>query len=128
MKIGNKLRKIRLERGMKQETMAILLDITQPVYNRYENNVNEPSSEKLDFFAEKLKVKKEDLLELDEKYIFENCVNSGLFGENSNNTFNHFPQEMRELFEANTKLHEENKKLYEDKIQMLNEKIMSLEK
>lgn len=125
MKIGNKLRTIRLERNLKQENMADLLGLSQSGYNKIERNLHDVSQEKIEAFAEKLAIKIEDLLELDTQYIQE--------VHNNNNTIENHAQHQNiykcnedltnELLESYKKQH----KLYEDKIMFLEEKIARLE-
>lgn len=112
MKIGNKLRKIRLEKDLKQDAIAHLLGISQSGYNKIERNMYDVAEDKLKEFAEKLEVKPEELMELDEKFIItqHNHQGSTVFGD------------------INNLIHPELKKLYEDKIKLLEEKVAILEK
>ena len=123
MKIGNNLRKIRIERGLKQENMADLLGLSQSGYNKIERNLHDVNQEKLEFFAEKLAVKLEDLLELDTNYM----------QENHNNTIENNAQNQN-IYKCNQELTNEliasyknQNKLYEEKIAWLEEKIRILE-
>lgn len=124
MKIGDNLRKIRLERGLKQENMAELLGLSQSGYNKIERNLHDVAQDKLQVFAEKLEIKKEDLLDIDTKYIQEvhnhstienNAQNQNIYKCNESLT--------NELIESLKNQH----KLYEDKIALLEEKIARLE-
>ncbi len=47
MKIGESLRKLRVEKGITQLKLAEIMNISRVNYNRYENNVNCPSVELL---------------------------------------------------------------------------------
>lgn len=43
LSIGNKLKKLRIERGLNQQTVADALGISRSVYSQYENDEREPS-------------------------------------------------------------------------------------
>lgn len=61
--IKNKLLEIRLKSGYKkQKDFADFLGISQNQYNRYENNVMQPSSEVLYKMARKLTCSMEDII------------------------------------------------------------------
>ena len=78
MKIGNKLRHIRIIKGLKQDAMSDLLGISQPAYSKMENDETDISISRLSQIAEKLGCKEEDILAFDEKYVFQNCTNAGI--------------------------------------------------
>jgi putative transcriptional regulator len=61
--LKNKLLEIRLQKGYKkQKDFADFLEISQNQYNRYENNVMQPSSEVLYKMAKKLNCSMEDII------------------------------------------------------------------
>ena len=123
MKIGNNLRKIRLERGLKQENMADLLGLSQSGYNKIERNLHDVNQEKLEIFAEKLEIKKEDLLDIDTSYIQE--VHNNTIDKQAQNQhfYNYNEQITNELIVS----YKNQNKLYEEKIAWLEEKIKMLE-
>jgi transcriptional regulator with XRE-family HTH domain len=124
MKIGDNLRKIRLERGLKQENMADLLGLSQSGYNKIERNLHDVNQEKLEIFAEKLEIKKEDLLDIDTKYIQENH-NNKIEQQHQNQTVHNYNQDLtNELIASYKNQH----KLYEEKIAWLEEKVRLLER
>lgn len=43
LSIGNKLKKLRIERGLTQQTVTDALGISRSVYSQYENDEREPS-------------------------------------------------------------------------------------
>ncbi len=43
LSIGNKLKKLRIERGLTQQTVADALGTSRSVYSQYENDEREPS-------------------------------------------------------------------------------------
>ena len=81
IKIGTKLRKLRMEKGYKQEYMAEVLNISQKTYSNMENDKSSISIDTLKKIAEEYKI---DLMELisDDKVIIQN--NSS----NDSSTFN----------------------------------------
>lgn len=117
MKIGNNLRKIRIERGLKQENMADLLGLSQSGYNKIERNLHDVNQEKMDAFAEKLDVKKEDLLELDTKYIQE---------VHNHNTIDKQAQNQH-FYTYNENLMNELISSYKNQVKLLEEKVSFLE-
>ena len=78
MKIGSNLRRIRLIKGIKQDAMSELLGISQAAYSKMENDETDISLSRLTQIAEKLDCKEEDILNFDEKYVFNNCTNTGV--------------------------------------------------
>lgn len=83
IKIGSKLRKLRMEKGYKQEYMADVLEISQKTYSNMENDKSSISLDTLKKIAEEYKI---DLMELisDDKVVIQN--NSS----NDTSTFNGF--------------------------------------
>lgn len=61
IKIGNRLRKLRMDRGYKQEYMAEVLKVSQKTYSNMENDKLSISIDTLKRIAEEYKI---DLLEL----------------------------------------------------------------
>ncbi len=74
MKVGEKIRKIRELKGIKQDTMADLLGITQTTYSKIERNETELSLTRLTQIAKELGVKEEDILTWDPAAVFNNSV------------------------------------------------------
>jgi transcriptional regulator with XRE-family HTH domain len=68
IKIGSKLRKLRMEKGYKQEYMADVLEVSQKTYSNMENDKSSISLDTLKKIAEEYKI---DLMELisDDKVI-----------------------------------------------------------
>ncbi len=61
IKIGDKLRKLRMEKGYKQEYLAEVLEISQKTYSNMENDKSSISIDTLKKIAEEYKI---DLIEL----------------------------------------------------------------
>lgn len=59
----NRLLEIRLKLGYKkQKDFAEFLELSRPQYNKYENNVEQPSIEVLHKISKKLNMKMDDLI------------------------------------------------------------------
>lgn len=123
--IGRKISRIRELRGMKQETLAEAMGISQQSISHIENSET-VEAEKLQKVADALGVTKEAIENFSEEAIFNNINN---FNDNSVNhgplnnhycTFN----PLEKLMEAV----EENKKLYERLLKAEQEKNLYLEK
>jgi transcriptional regulator with XRE-family HTH domain len=69
IKIGNRIKKLRKEKGLTQREMSDILNIPYSTYSNYENNNREPSVELLDKVGEILGVSRFDLLYDPEKLI-----------------------------------------------------------
>ncbi|MEO0040931.1 MAG: hypothetical protein RL329_379 [Bacteroidota bacterium] len=72
MKIGYKIKKIRDLRGLKQETMAESLGISQEHYSKIEANKTNLSMPKLEKIAKILEVNPADLIDFDESKVLLN--------------------------------------------------------
>lgn len=123
--IGRKISRIRELRGMKQETLAEKLGVSQQSVSQLEQSET-LENEKLEKVAEILGVTKEAIENFSEEQVinyfntFNEKVSSSNFGHNNTCTFNPLDKLMETV--------EENKKLYERLIQVEQEKINYLEK
>jgi transcriptional regulator with XRE-family HTH domain len=111
MKIGEKIKILREARKISTKTMADELDMSVGGYLKIERNDVDINSEKIEKISGLLGIKPYELMNLDERHIFNfsnNEIKNGGY-----NVFN-FPEEMKQL--------------YEDKIKLLEEKIAWLEK
>ena len=114
--IGRKIERIRTIKGMKQETLAKQLGITQAAMSKIEQNekVNE---ERLQQIADALEMSVEAIKNFSEEAVINNIQNNydnahasqGNHGENHGETaYNFNPMEkLIELFEENKKLYEQ---------------------
>ncbi len=110
--VKSNLKLIREMRNLTQEFMAQELNVSQAQYSRMENNPTDLPLSKAQKIAEILEVSLTDLLNFDDKNIFNNCKVDVV-----NNYAN-----------INYTISPEIKKLYEDTIKLLEEKIALLEK
>ncbi|WP_289021641.1 helix-turn-helix transcriptional regulator [uncultured Salegentibacter sp.] len=125
--IGRKIARIRELRGMKQETLAEELGISQQSVSSLEKSET-LEDEKLESVAKILGVTKEAI----ENFSDENVINYfNNFYDNSSPQGNSFNQGMYATFNPLDKLveaYEENKKLYERLVQAEKDKVTYLEK
>jgi len=120
--IGRKISRIRELRGMKQETLAEELGISQQAISNIENSEKVDDS-KLEQIANALGVTKEGIENFSEDVVFTiigNTYNDNSSSLNYNCTFN----PLDKLIEA----YDENKKLYERLLQAEKDKVVYLEK
>ncbi|WP_034891647.1 helix-turn-helix domain-containing protein [Gillisia sp. Hel_I_29] len=123
--IGRKIARIRELRGMKQETLAEQLGISQQSISHIEQSENLEDA-KLEEVAKVLGVTKEAIENFSEEAVinyfntFNDKVSSSNFGHQNTCNFNPLDKVV-ELFE-------ENKKLYERLLQAENDKVAYLEK
>ena len=62
IQIGNRIRKLRTERGLTQKEMAEMTGIPYSTYSNYENNNREPSLEQLNKIANALNLTLQNLI------------------------------------------------------------------
>jgi len=62
---NKKLRKIRIEKGYTQQDLALILNISQACYNRYEQGKREPSIETLRRLCVLFNISADELLEIE---------------------------------------------------------------
>lgn len=120
--IGRKISRIRELRGMKQETLAEELGISQQAVSNIENS-EKVDDVKLEEIAKALGVTKEGIENFSEEVVFTiigNTYNDNSSSLNYNCTFN----PLDKLIES----YEENKKLYERLLQAEKDKAAYLEK
>ena len=120
--IGRKISRIRELRGMKQETLAEELGISQQAISNIENS-EKVEDDKLERVAKALGVTKEGIENFSEEVVFTiigNTYNDNSSSLNYNCTFN----PLDKLIES----YEENKKLYERLLQAEKDKVAYLEK
>ncbi len=122
--IGRNIARIREMRGMKQETLAELLGVSQQKISLFEN-AEELEDVKLEPIAKALEISVEALKNFSEEGVinyfnsFNEAVNHSHFGNNNYCTFNPIDK----LLES----YEENKKLYERLLESEKEKSRLIE-
>jgi len=78
--VGKRISKIRRLRGYSEEYMAQRLGVSQRQYSRYETGESTLAPEKLTVVCEVLEVEQEDLLNFDERLVFNHCHQANTFG------------------------------------------------
>lgn len=66
---GERIKRLRLEKGLKQEQVAVLLQVNRKAVSHYENNMREPSFGILVQLAEIYKVSTDYLLGVEKKRV-----------------------------------------------------------
>jgi transcriptional regulator with XRE-family HTH domain len=91
MNLGEKIKKIRDLKGIKQEELARCLNITPQAYSKIERNETKLDMERLEQIAKILEVSVEDIKQFDERNVFVNslreCENSS---QSTGNTVNNY--------------------------------------
>ena len=120
--IGRNIAKIREMRGIKQETLAELLGVSQQKISLYENT-EDLENIKLEPIAKALEVSVEALKNFSEEAVFN--IISNTFNENSSNNNNYLCtiNPIDKLIEV----YDENKKLYERLLESEQEKSRLIE-
>ncbi len=126
--IGRKISKIRELRGMKQETLATELGISQQAISKIEQSA-EVEDIALNKIAVALGITSEAIKNFTEESIFNyfNTFNdnSGAGAWSTNGTFNFNPiDKLVEVFEENKKLYEQLLQSEREKIELLKSKII----
>lgn len=122
--IGRKIGRIRELRGMKQETLAEQLGISQQAVSNIENS-EKVDDAKLEEIAKVLGVTKEGIENFSEEAVF-NIIGNSVTNNDNASFFSYMPtfNPIDKLIEA----HEENKKLYQQLLQAEKDKVAYLEK
>lgn len=82
MNIGDKIRKVRELKGLKQEYVAGKLGLSVTAYGNIERNESSLSFERLEEIAEVLEVTVQDILNIPEQFNVHSIVNSQQIGFN----------------------------------------------
>lgn len=120
--IGRNIARIREMRGMKQETLAELLGVSQQKVSLFEN-AEELEDTKLEPIAKALEISVEALKNFSEDAVF-NIINN-TFNENSSNNNNY--QCTINPIDKLIEVYDENKKLYERLLESEKEKSRLIE-
>lgn len=116
--ILEKIKKIRIEKGISHEAMAYNLGITQAAYTKIEKNETKLTVDRMYRIAEILEVEVSDLLGIEIQKVYKQEVND--------NTHNY--QEFQNLYQENKEMYQELLKAKDEQITMLKEMIKEMEK
>lgn len=98
MKIGNKIREFRLKKNLSQEYMSTVLNISQPYYNKIENNKAKLTVDNMLAIANEFEVDPSELIDsLQPNFSNTFKVNMGQIGT-GNTQNNNFSQEEKQLY------------------------------
>ncbi len=110
MEIGIKIKKVRELRNLTQEYMAQQLNVSQSTYSRLEKEDGDLTVSQLNRIAELLEIKVDDLINFNEKIVFNNYATAN------------------QGYIINQNLSNKERELYEKTIKLLEGKIEFLEK
>lgn len=99
-KIGEKIRKIRTLKGLSQENMATMLEISLVAYGDIERCKTNLTNSRLEQIAQVLEMNVEDILSFDDKiaFIFNNSGSAfGAYNQNNYSQSNQIPLEIEKL-------------------------------
>ena len=117
MKIGEKIRGIRIMKGLSQENVAEMLDMSLLAYGDIERGKKDVAYSRLEQIAEKLEVSVQDILSYGDRVanFFDQCSNTNVVGNGKqrNDIVNNYDN--RELQHQIDKLNLENEKLKAEK-------------
>lgn len=111
-----KIKKIRIEKGISHEAMAYNLGITQAAYTKIEKNETKLSVDRLYRIAEILEVEVSDLLGIEIQKVYKQE-----FNDNAHNY-----QDFQNLYQENKEMYQELLKAKDEQIAMLKEMIKEL--
>jgi transcriptional regulator with XRE-family HTH domain len=114
--IGEKIRGIRTLKGLSQENLAVMLDLSLPAYADIERGKKDVTIKRLEQIAEKLGVSLNDILSFGDRVsnFFDQCNGASVAtGTNGNSTANNY--DSRELQHKLDKALLENEKLKVEK-------------
>ena len=89
--VAQKIRKMREFKGFSQDYLASQLSLSQRQYQRVESGAQDIGITRLEEICKVLEVAPTEILGIDEKYVIENCTNSG-FGHGF--TINNLPEQL----------------------------------
>jgi transcriptional regulator with XRE-family HTH domain len=101
--IGQKIRQIRELKGYSQEYLANKLGVSQRAYSKIETNETKVDWQKITKIADVLEVEPMDIISFDDNLVFNNCSQSGKFGQFVNN----LPEKLIEQYEMRIKFLED---------------------
>lgn len=90
MKIGDKIKRIRDIKGLKQEEVAEMLNITPQAYSKVERNETKLDTARLEEIAKIFKMSVEEIQQFDEKNLFFNNLQECKDSITINNITNHY--------------------------------------
>ena len=122
MKIGDKLKRIRDIKGLKQEEVAALLKITPQAYSKVERNETKLDTERLEEIAKIFKMSAEEIQQFDEKNLFFNNLQECKESITINNITNNYSTDQT-MIDSLLQQHKEIIAVLKDEIQFLRQQL-----
>jgi len=129
MTLGTKIKRVREIKNFTQEHMASEMKISQSQYCRYENDYASVEDEVLQQIADILEVKKEDIQNYEDRYLFSNNTISGnrigIEVNHNSGDVNHYviDPKLEALYESKIKLLEEQTKMLQEQIKIFKQQM-----
>ena len=98
LNVSSKIKKIREIKGFSQDFVATKLEITQNTYSKIERGETAITVEKLAAICEVLEIDFNTLFNFDENLIFNNCNQTGNFGNSNTLVLNTF-EKLNEVYD-----------------------------
>lgn len=122
MKIGDKLKRIRDIKGLKQEEVAALLKITPQAYSKVERNETKLDTERLEELAKIFKMTVEEIQQFDEKNLFVNNLQESKDSLTINNINNYYSNDQN-MIDSLLQQHKEMIAILKEEIQFLRQQL-----
>jgi transcriptional regulator with XRE-family HTH domain len=127
MKIGDKIKRIRDIKGLKQEDIAALLKITPQAYSKVERNETKLDTDRLEEIAKIFKMSVDEIQQFDERNLFMNNMQECKDSLTINN-INNFYTSDQAMFETMIAQQKEVIDLLKEELQFLRSQLNHLMK
>ena len=127
MKIGDKIKRIRDIKGLKQEDIAALLKITPQAYSKVERNETKLDTDRLEEIAKIFNMTVDEIQQFDDKNLFVNNLQECKESITINNITNHYNSDQT-IIDSLLQQHKEMIASLKDEIQFLRSQLNHLMK
>jgi transcriptional regulator with XRE-family HTH domain len=125
MKIGDKIKRIRDIKGLKQEDIAALLKITPQSYSKVERNETKLDTDRLEEIAKIFNMTVDEIQQFDDKNLFVNNLQECKESITINNITNHYNSDQT-IIDSLLQQHKEMTASLKDEIQFLRSQLNHL--
>jgi transcriptional regulator with XRE-family HTH domain len=125
MKIGDKIKRIRDIKGLKQEDIAALLKITPQAYSKVERNETKLDTDRLEEIAKIFNMTVDEIQQFDDKNLFVNNLQECKESITINNITNHYNSDQT-IIDSLLQQHKEMTASLKDEIQFLRSQLNHL--
>jgi transcriptional regulator with XRE-family HTH domain len=125
MKIGDKIKRIRDIKGLKQEDIAALLKITPQAYSKVERNETKLDTDRLEEIAKIFNMTVDEIQQFDDKNLFVNNLQECKESITINNITNHYNSDQT-IIDSLLQQHKEMIASLKDEIQFLRSQLNHL--